>query len=58
MKQTFNIPENCNATVEQVGNQIVVTFEPKVMEFKKGDIVSSIDTRSFNFIAIVKSIKR
>ena len=57
MKQTFNIPDDCNATVEQVGNQIVVTFEPKVKEFKKGDIVSSIDTRSFNFIAIVKSIK-
>ena len=57
MKQTFNIPDDCNATVEQVGNQIVVTFETKVNEFKKGDIVSYIDTRSFNFIAIVKSIK-
>lgn len=56
-KQTFDIPENCNATVEQVGNQIVISFEPKVKEFKKVDIVSSIDTRSFNFIAIVKSIK-
>lgn len=57
MKQTFNIPDDCNATVEQVSNQIVVPFEPKVKEFKKGDIVSSIDTRSFNFIAIVESIK-
>ena len=28
-KQTFTIPEGCKAvTVEQVGNQIITTFEP------------------------------
>lgn len=42
-KQTFGIPENCNATVEQVGNQIVISFEPKNIKFKNGDIVSFSD---------------
>lgn len=36
-KQTFQIPEGCKAiTMEQVGNQIITTFEP---EFKRGDIL-------------------
>lgn len=38
MKQTFSIPEGCDkVTFEQIGNQIVTTFEPK---FKNGDIVT------------------
>lgn len=36
-KQSFTIPEGCRAvTVEQVGNQIITTFEP---EFKRGDVL-------------------
>ena len=38
-KQTFQIPDGCKAiTMEQVGNQIVTTFEP---EFKRGDVLIS-----------------
>ena len=38
MKQTFNIPKDCDkVSFEQIGNQIVTTFEPK---FKNGDIVT------------------
>lgn len=37
-KQTFQIPDGCKAiTVEQVGNQIVTTFEPM---FKRGDVLT------------------
>ena len=40
-KQTFQIPEGCKAiTMEQIGNQIVTTFE---VEFKKGDVLISHD---------------
>jgi hypothetical protein len=40
MKQTFNIPEGCNTvTVEQVGNQLITTFEPEKYVPKKGDFV-------------------
>lgn len=36
-KQSFTIPEGCKAvTVEQVGNQIITTFEPG---FKRGDVL-------------------
>lgn len=38
-KQTFQIPEGCKAiTMEQIGNQLVTTFE---VEFKKGDVIIS-----------------
>ena len=38
MKQTFNIPKDCDkVSFDQIGNQIVTTFEPK---FKTGDIVT------------------
>lgn len=37
MKQTFEIPNGCNrVTIEQLGRQIITTFEP---EFKEGDIL-------------------
>ena len=38
MKQTFKIPDGCKEiTIEQVGNQIVTTFEPKKYTPKAGD---------------------
>lgn len=41
MKQTFNIPKDCDkVTFEQIGNQIVTTFGPKQREFKKSDFVT------------------
>ena len=40
MKQTFKIPDGCKeVTIEQVGNQIVTTFEPKKYTPKVGDCV-------------------
>lgn len=40
-KQTFQIPEGCKAiTVEQIGNQLVHTFEVE-RKFKDGDILIS-----------------
>ena len=40
MKQTFKIPDGCKeVTIEQVGNQIVTTFEPKKYTPKVGDYV-------------------
>jgi hypothetical protein len=29
MKQEFEITEGCKVTIEQIGNKIVTTFEPK-----------------------------
>ena len=44
-KQTFQIPDGCKAiTVEQVGNQLVTTFEVE-SKFKKVDVVISEDGR-------------
>ena len=35
MKQTFNIPEGCKVvTVEQIGNQLITSFEPEKYEPK------------------------
>ena len=40
-KQTFNIPDGCKTvTFEQVGNQVITTFEPEV-KFKEGDFIYS-----------------
>ena len=40
MKQTFKIPDGCKeVTIEQLGNQIVTTFEPKKYTPKAGDCV-------------------
>lgn len=40
MKQTFEIPEGCKVvTVEQIGNQLITSFEPKKYEPKVGDCV-------------------
>lgn len=49
MKQTFNIPEGCKTvSIEQIGNTIVTTFEPK---FKKGDFVA-IDESNDDFYSL------
>lgn len=51
-KQTFQIPEGCNAiTVEQVGNQIITTFEP---EFKRGDVIYCGDKDGYHWVFILK----
>ena len=40
MKQTFNIPEGCKVvTVEQIGNQLITSFEPEKYVPKVGDYV-------------------
>ena len=40
MKQTFNIPEGCKVvTVEQIGNQLITSFEPEKYVPKVGDCV-------------------
>ena len=40
MKQTFNIPEGCKVvTVEQIGNQLITSFEPEKYKPKVGDCV-------------------
>lgn len=52
-KQTFTIPEGCSATIEQLGDKIVIAFEPKKVEFKGGDIV--VITGNNTWIAIYKS---
>lgn len=53
MKQTFNIPEGCKVvTVEQVGNQLITSFEPEKYVPKKGDlvrVVSSLFRNNFIF---------
>ena len=42
-KQTFQIPDGCKAiTMEQIGNQLVTTFEVE-SKFKDGDVVISND---------------
>ena len=51
-KQTFQIPEGCKAvTVEQVGNQIITTFEPA---FKRGDVIYCEDRDGFSWVFILK----
>ena len=43
MKQTFNIPEGCKVvTVEQIGNQLITSFEPEKYVPKAGDCVKRI----------------
>ena len=43
MKQTFEIPEGCKVvTVEQIGNQLITSFEPEKYEPKVGDCVKII----------------
>ena len=40
MKKTFNIPDGCKTvSVEQVGNQIITSFEPEKYVPKVGDLV-------------------
>ena len=53
MKQTFKIPDGCKeVTIEQVGNQIVTTFEPKKYTPKAGDCVKMYYTNSVSFCKI------
>ena len=53
MKQTFKIPDGCKeVTIEQVGNQIVTTFEPKKYTPKVGDYVKMYYTNSVSFCKI------
>ena len=48
MKQTFNVPEGTTkVTIEQVGNQIITTFESK-SKFKEGDFIFSNHTEANN----------
>ena len=43
MKQTFNIPDGCKTvTVEQIGNQLITSFEPEKYVPKVGDLVKNI----------------
>ena len=43
MKQTFNIPEGCKVvTIEQIGNQLITSFEPEKYVPKVGDCVKII----------------
>ena len=43
MKQTFNIPDGCKVvTVEQIGNQLITSFEPEKYVPKVGDFVKII----------------
>ena len=53
MKQTFKIPDGCKeVTIEQVGNQIVTTFEPKKYTPKAGDCVKMYYTNTVAFCKI------
>lgn len=53
MKQTFKIPDGCKeVTIEQVGNQIVTTFEPKKYTPKAGDCVKMYYTNTVSFCKI------
>lgn len=54
-KQSFPIPEGCKAvTVEQVGNQIITTFEPgfnkERWRAKNGGIYYSVDISSTRIV--------
>lgn len=43
MKKTFNIPEGCKVvTVEQIGNQLITSFEPEKYVPNVGDCVKMI----------------
>ena len=54
MKQTFNIPEGCKVvTVEQIGNQLITSFEPEKYEPKVGDCVKiTYDTGNVYFLEV------
>lgn len=43
MKQIFNIPDGCKVvTIEQIGNQLITSFEPEKYVPKVGDLVKII----------------
>ena len=58
MKQTFNIPEGCKVvTVEQIGNQLITSFEPEKYEPKVGDCVKIIYTSGNNYFCEVSGVE-
>ena len=51
MKQTFEIPEGCKVvTVEQIGNQLITSFEPEKYVPKAGDFVKRISEQGNIYI--------
>ena len=54
MKQTFNIPDGCKVvTVEQIGNQLITSFEPEKYVPKVGDCVKiTYDTGNVYFLEV------
>ena len=58
MKQTFNIHDGCKTvSVEQVGNQIIISFEPEKYEPKVGDCVKIIYTSGNNYFCEVSGVE-
>lgn len=58
MKQTFNIPGGCKTvSVEQVGNQIITSFEPEKYEPKVGDLVKIIYPSGNKYFCEVADVK-
>ena len=57
MKTTFKIPEGMTSvTIEQVGSQIITTFE-SYLKFNKGDFVAGVDKFGAKWVAIIKKQK-
>ena len=57
MKQTFNIPEGCKVvTVEQIGNQLITSFEPEKYKPKVGDCVKTTYTSGNHYFCEVSDV--
>ena len=56
MKQTFKIPDGCKTvSVEQIGNQLITSFEPEKYEPKVGDFVKiTYDTGNKYFLEVAR----
>lgn len=56
MKQTFNIPDGCKVvTIEQIGNQLITSFEPEKYVPKVGDLVKiTYDTGKVYFLEVTR----
>ena len=58
MKQTFNIPEGCKVvTVEQIGNQLITSFEPEKYVPKVGDCVKITYPSGSNYFCEVSDVE-
>lgn len=56
MKKTFNIPDGCKTvSVEQVGNQIITSFEPEKYVPKVGDCVKRTSECGSVVFGVIKS---